>query len=83
MFTIGLIDEKDVLKTYCYSDYNIALKEFKDWKKCFLNNNVVVSRTSITERNEIDEIDSIKIIFYLKNYDKVILFLSKSKNNIY
>lgn len=83
MYTVGLIDEESALKTHCYSDYTTALKEFKDYKVCFLNNNAVQSRTTISKRNELGEIESIKTIFHLKGFDRVIIFMSKSKNNIY
>ena len=76
MYIVGLINKQNVLKTYHYSDKETAIKELKDYKKDFQNNNMVDERTTIVKRNSIDEIVSIKEIMRVKGED-YIMFLSK------
>ena len=76
MYIVGLINKQNVLKTYHYSDKETAIKELKDYKKDFQDNNMVDERTTIVKRNSIDEIVSIKEIMRVKGED-YIMFLSK------
>lgn len=80
MWTVGLIS-KECCKTYHYSSFAEAEKEYKCWLKLFKYNNVVENRTTIIERNSIDEITSIKSILRVNNdLDLYFMFLSKDKN---
>lgn len=77
MYTVGLINEFDVLKTKIYDNRNKAISEIRNWKNCMINNNVVTERTTIVERNGIDEIIFIKEIINTKN-KRYILFMCKA-----
>lgn len=77
MYIVGLINKQNVLKTYVYTDKQIAINELRNYRKCFQNNNVVDERISIIKRNEINDIVSIKEIMRVKGED-YIMFLSKA-----
>ena len=80
MWTVGLIS-KECCKTYHYEGFAEAEKEYKYWLGCFKNNNAVESRTTIIERDCIDNIISVKNIFKVDhNSDLYFMILSKDKN---
>lgn len=80
MYTVGLISIYGCCKTYSYDSLERAKNELISWKKCFLNNNVVTKQTSMIERDEFDNIVSIKHHFRIKNSSEgYIMFLSKNK----
>lgn len=77
MYTVGLIDG-NTIKTSVFELLEESMADIRCWKNCIMNNNVIVSRTTITKRDETDTTISIKDIFELKNGKELILFLSKS-----
>lgn len=77
-YVVGLINGLSTCSTYCYTSLESADKQFKKWKKYFLCNNVVKHRTTIIERDSLDEIESIKIVFTTSTNSEYIMFLSKS-----
>lgn len=80
MYTVGLISKYECCKTYSYSTLEESKRELISWKKCFLNNNVVVKHTTIIERDECENIVNIKHCFRVKNSsEEYIMFLSKNK----
>lgn len=80
MYTVGLVSKYECCKTYLYDTLEEAKKELISWKNCFLNNNVVVNHTTITERDECENIISIKHCFKVKSSsEEYIMFLSKNK----
>lgn len=79
MYIVGLINETNVLRTYVYTDRETALNELKQYRKNFQNNNAVSGRTTIVERDEIDNIVTVKHIMYV-GIERYIMFLSKSTN---
>lgn len=76
-YVVGLIGS-DTCRTYCYTSLESARKQLEQWKKYFMYNNVVKHRTTIIERNSLDEIESIKIVFTTSTNSEYIMFLSKS-----
>ena len=81
MWTVGLIS-KDCCKTYHYEGFAEAEKEYKYWLGCFKNNNAVESRTTIIERDCVDEIISVKnILKVTHDSDLYFMILSKDRNN--
>lgn len=76
-YVVGLIGP-DTCRTYCYTSFESADKQLKQWKKYFMYNNIVKHRTSIIERDDLDEIQSIRIIFTTSTNSEYIMFLSKS-----
>lgn len=78
MYTVGLIDKEERIRTFTYKTLEEAKNELKAWKKAFINNNSIKRRITRIERNTIDEIINIKEIFTLDNYDIVIMFLCKN-----
>lgn len=74
MYTVGLINEFDTLKTEIHYNRNKAISAIRTWKNSMINNNVVTERTTVIKRNNIDEIVSIKEIMLIKN-EKYILFM--------
>ena len=78
MYTVGLIDKQECLRTFNYGTLSEAKKELNYWKGVFMNNNVVKRRSTIIEREEADEIKSIKEIFILETHKTVIMFLCKN-----
>ena len=80
MWTVGLIS-KECCKTYHYEGFVEAEKEYKYWLGCFKNNNAVESRTTIIERDCVDEIISVKnILKVAHDPDLYFMILSKDKN---
>ena len=80
MWTVGLIS-KECCKTYHYEGFAEAEKEYKYWLGCFKNNNAVESRTTIIERDCVDEIISVKnILKVAHDSDLSFMILSKDKN---
>lgn len=79
MYTVGLISEENCLKTHSYNSLEEARKELKDWECCFRNNNVVESSTTMINKNKLEEITGIKIIFELRDSKNYIMFLSKNR----
>jgi hypothetical protein len=76
-YTVGLI-YKDGIKTYNYPSLDTARAELKYWMECFLKNNVVLSRRTIIDRNECEEIESIRHEFKLK-HETATMFLNKNR----
>lgn len=76
-YVVGLIGP-DTCRTYCYTSLASARKQLDQWRKCFLSNNLVKHRTTIVERDGLDEIESIKIVFITSTNSEYIMFLSKS-----
>lgn len=80
MYTVGLISKYECCKTYSYYTLEEAKNELISWKKCFLNNNVVIQHTTIIERDECENIVSIKHCFKVNDSsEEYIMFLSKNK----
>lgn len=80
MYTVGLIS-KSTLRTFYYKSFEEANKEFKSWRNCFKNNNVVEASTTVIERNSADVITSIKTVFRVAHQcEASIMFLSRSDN---
>ena len=80
MYTVGLVSIYECCKTYSYETLEQAKAELISWKKCFLNNNVVIKQTNIIERDECDKIVHIKHYFRVKGSSEgYIMFLSKNK----
>lgn len=80
MYTVGLVS-KSCLKTFSYSSFEEANKEFKSWMKIFKLNNVVEHSTTIIEKDTTDSITSVKIIFHVAHdLEYYIMFLAKNKN---
>lgn len=79
MYTVGLIS-KSCLKTYFYSSFEEANKEFKSWVKIFKLNNVVEHSTTIIDRDDTDSVTGVKTIFRVAHdSEDYIMFLSKNK----
>lgn len=78
MYTVGLIDKQECLRTFNYDTLAEAKKELKCWRDIFMNNNVVKRRSTVIERGETDEIKSVKEIFTLGTHKTVIMFLCKN-----
>lgn len=76
-YVVGLIGP-DTCKTYCYTSFESADTQLKQWKKCFMCNNIVKHRTVIIERDNLDKIQSIRIVFTISTNSEYIMFLSKS-----
>ena len=76
-YTVGLI-HKEGIKTYNYPSLKIAKDELNYWAECFINNNNVQSRRTIIDRNEIDEVESVRHEFKLKG-ETAIMFLNKNR----
>jgi hypothetical protein len=76
-YTVGLV-YKDGIKTYNYSSFDIAKADLKNWVGCFLNNNDVLSRRTTIDRNECEEIESIRHEFKLK-HETATMFLNKNR----
>ena len=81
MYTVGLIS-KECCKTYHYEGFAEAEKEYKYWLGCFKNNNAVESRTTIIERDCVDNIISVKnILKVAHDSDFYFMILSKDRND--
>ena len=78
MYTVGLIDKQECLRTFNLDSLAEAKEELKYWRDSFMNNNVVKRRSTVIEREETDEIKSVKEIFILETYKTVIMFLCKN-----
>ena len=80
MYTVALIS-KDCCKTYHYEGFAEADKEYKYWLGCFKSNNVVESRTTIIERDSVDNITSVKnILKVAHDSDLYFMILYKDRN---
>lgn len=79
MWIVGLINESDCCKTYVFNSYEEAKKDFDAYKKMFKNNNVVERNITTIVRDLCDQVEQVKTVFELKNYDKYIMFLSKAR----
>lgn len=79
-YIVGLIDNLKYCRTFQYASLEEAKKELHEWKNIFMNNNVVLERTTIINRDVCDNISSVKHCFMLKDNSNVILFLSKNEN---
>ena len=79
MYTVGLINKYEVLRTFTYSNLEEARKELKSWEKIFrLNNNVKYS-TTIIERDALEQIAKVKIIFEVED-SRYIMFMCSTVN---
>lgn len=80
MYTVGFISKLGV-KTRSYSNYEEALKKYKEWAVYFSLNNSVNHTAITTNRDDTDSFMDIKTTFTvdpeLENYT---VFLSKNEN---
>lgn len=76
-YVVGLIGP-NTCRTYCYTSLESADEQLKQWQNYFMYNNIVKHRTAIMERNGLDEIQSIRIVFTTSTNSEYIVFLSKS-----
>ena len=81
MWTVALISNS-TCKTYHYKDFAKADKEYKTWLKLFKINNNIKSRTTIIERDENDNINSVKNIITLNHtLETYYMILSKDSED--
>ena len=81
MWTVALISNSSC-KTYHYKDFAEADKEYKTWLKLFKLNNNVKSRTTMVERDENDNINSVKNIITLAHtLETYYMILSKDSED--
>lgn len=81
MWTVALIS-KSSCKTYHYKDFAEADNEYKTWLKFFKLNNNIKSRTTMIERDEDDNINSVKNIITLAHtFETYYMILSKDSED--
>lgn len=80
MYTVGLVSES-TLRTYCYTSFEEADKEFKSWVKIFKKNNEIAYSTTVIDRDSDDVITGVRTIFRKAHTrEDAIMFLSGSNN---
>ena len=80
MYTVGLVSES-TLRTFYYTSFEEANKEFKSWVKIFKQNNVIEYSTTVIDINSADVITGVRTIFRKAHtLEDYIRFLSRSDN---
>lgn len=80
MYTVGVISETTLCKTFMFNTLEEAEKDILQWKKSFLVNNDVEKYLTISDRDGSDNLISLRFVFTVRyNTEKIIMFLQKNE----